>query len=135
MTEAKDPRPSRNEDNLPICDDRCPCFDGKRCKLLGVRPSFFCEPALRSERQVANEAHLAAEAEAKRLLQTIIRIVWAQPDHRIRIFDAEVILAPNDPVLNTWYDYSVGCTVMEVSAALAPPAGGEEKGLGSLGGA
>jgi hypothetical protein len=32
---------------IPLCDpDGCPSFDGKRCRLLGLRPAHICEPAL-----------------------------------------------------------------------------------------
>lgn len=34
--------------NVPLCDeDACPHYDGKRCKLLGLRPDRICEPVAR----------------------------------------------------------------------------------------
>lgn len=34
------------EEGVPHCSERCKHFDGKRCELLGVRPSFICEPVV-----------------------------------------------------------------------------------------
>lgn len=32
---------------VPYCaGDACPSFDGKRCRVIGHRPSEFCEPAV-----------------------------------------------------------------------------------------
>jgi hypothetical protein len=30
---------------VPLCDEDCKQHDGKRCKILGGRPSINCEPA------------------------------------------------------------------------------------------
>jgi len=40
----RDIRPEWNEDGLPVCSERCPSFDGKRCEKLGFRPDRICEP-------------------------------------------------------------------------------------------
>jgi hypothetical protein len=32
---------------MPRCNDRCPQHDGKRCELLGCRPSSICEIAVK----------------------------------------------------------------------------------------
>lgn len=29
---------------VPLCDERCPEFDGKRCGVMGNRPGRLCEP-------------------------------------------------------------------------------------------
>lgn len=35
-------------DGVPICtEDRCPQYDGKRCRELGFRPDRMCEPEVR----------------------------------------------------------------------------------------
>lgn len=39
-------------DGVPMCTTACPEHDGKRCRLLGLRPSDICEPAVR---QMADE--------------------------------------------------------------------------------
>lgn len=31
----------------PICTEKCPKHDGKRCGILGYRPGKICEPAVR----------------------------------------------------------------------------------------
>lgn len=31
---------------VPWCRESCPHHDGKRCRLLGARPSTICEPAV-----------------------------------------------------------------------------------------
>lgn len=36
------------DDGLPLCSDRCPAFDGKRCELTGFRPDRVCEPFVRN---------------------------------------------------------------------------------------
>mgnify|MGYP001579604683 CR=1 FL=1 len=34
-------------DLVPDCDqERCPQFDGKRCRIMGCRPSSICRPAV-----------------------------------------------------------------------------------------
>ena len=33
-------------DGLPCCSESCPSHDGKRCELMGFRPSRLCEPAV-----------------------------------------------------------------------------------------
>ena len=33
--------------DIPFCDEECGQFDGKRCRLLGARPSLICEPAVK----------------------------------------------------------------------------------------
>ena len=32
--------------DVPYCDEACPQYDGKRCRLLGQRPGAICEPAV-----------------------------------------------------------------------------------------
>lgn len=46
MTAIDTPHPYWSE-GLPLCDDRCPLHDGKRCMAMGFRPDRFCEPTLR----------------------------------------------------------------------------------------
>lgn len=48
MSDERDPGvvPTWDERGLPLCDDSCPSFDGKRCKATGFRPDRFCEPML-----------------------------------------------------------------------------------------
>lgn len=37
---------TRDEDNVPYCDEDCQYFDGKRCGLLGHRPYYLCFPEI-----------------------------------------------------------------------------------------
>jgi hypothetical protein len=39
-------QPEINDLGVPLCDERCPSHDGKRCRLLGLPPSIVCEPAV-----------------------------------------------------------------------------------------
>lgn len=32
---------------VPTCSERCPSFDGKRCEVIGHRPSSLCEPMVK----------------------------------------------------------------------------------------
>lgn len=44
MTEMK---PHVGGDGVPRCsENECPSYDGKRCELIGCRPSLICEPAV-----------------------------------------------------------------------------------------
>lgn len=45
MPEPK-PNPSHDANGLPLCDQDCALYDGKRCSALGFKPDRFCEPAL-----------------------------------------------------------------------------------------
>lgn len=37
----------RWQDSVPWCtEDECCAYDGKRCRLIGFRPSTICEPAV-----------------------------------------------------------------------------------------
>ena len=33
-------------DVVPFCSEECPHHDGKRCRLIGFRPSGICEPVV-----------------------------------------------------------------------------------------
>ena len=39
--------PKWDTDGVPACDESCPQHDGKRCEIMGRRPSSVCEPAVR----------------------------------------------------------------------------------------
>ncbi len=64
------PEPERDpKTGVPFCSDGCRHYDGKRCAILGFRPSNICEPAvtmlvdeLASERQAHAETKLALDA-------------------------------------------------------------------------
>ncbi len=34
------------DDYLPLCQERCPSHDGKRCEVIGCRPGNICGPAV-----------------------------------------------------------------------------------------
>lgn len=53
MTGEDDPQPERDRHGVPWCRDDCKQHDGKRCRLLGVRPSTICEPAVRELYEMA----------------------------------------------------------------------------------
>ena len=74
------PEPAMDLDGLPRCTENCPQHDGKRCRLLGLRPSEFCEPALEQQR----EALATANAEAAALLECVKRRC---PDHDLNHMD------------------------------------------------
>lgn len=38
--------PSWDSFSIPLCEDTCPYFDGKRCSAIGLRPDRICEPVL-----------------------------------------------------------------------------------------
>lgn len=40
------PTPRVDSAGVPWCDESCPQHDGKRCRILGFRPSSICEPAV-----------------------------------------------------------------------------------------
>ena len=43
----KSPEP-KWEDHIPFCShEECSSYDGKRCELMGFRPSTVCEPEVR----------------------------------------------------------------------------------------
>lgn len=44
MAGDPDIRPDVDEDGVPVCTEECPQHDGKRCRALGHRPSYVCEP-------------------------------------------------------------------------------------------
>lgn len=39
-------KPSVDSGGTPWCDTDCPQHDGKRCGVLGCRPSAICEPGV-----------------------------------------------------------------------------------------
>lgn len=42
-----DIRPDVDALGVPLCsDEKCPAYDGKRCRVLGFRPSRVCEPGV-----------------------------------------------------------------------------------------
>ena len=45
MSAIADDRKPRWSEGVPVCtEDECPCFDGKRCRVMGFRPGRLCEP-------------------------------------------------------------------------------------------
>jgi hypothetical protein len=40
--------PEWDDGGVPFCDDSCAYHDGKRCELLGSRPDWICQPAVRA---------------------------------------------------------------------------------------
>lgn len=41
-------KPIWDEHGVPVCtEDKCPQFDGKRCRAFGWQPDRICEPAVR----------------------------------------------------------------------------------------
>lgn len=42
-----DVQPTWDGNGVPFCDrERCPSYDGKRCRAIGFRPESICEPAV-----------------------------------------------------------------------------------------
>lgn len=42
---------------VPFCTrEKCPSFDGKRCRVTGFQPHSVCEPAVREMARVIREA-------------------------------------------------------------------------------
>jgi len=40
-------QPDLDGEYVPVCtEERCQKYDGKRCELMGARPTVFCYPAL-----------------------------------------------------------------------------------------
>lgn len=57
-----DARPEWAVSGLPWCTrEDCPAFDGKRCRVVGARPSSICEPAV----DAMGALLISAEAERK----------------------------------------------------------------------
>lgn len=63
-------RPDTDDSGVPYCSEQCPQHDGKRCRLMGVRPSSICEPRvvemaktirLADEMRAAESTECAAE--------------------------------------------------------------------------
>ena len=46
MSDDDDIKPEVTKHGLPLCTESCPSHDGKRCRVLGQRPSRICEPAV-----------------------------------------------------------------------------------------
>ena len=41
-----EPAWSESRPGVPLCDESCSHHDGKRCQLMGFRPSAICEPVV-----------------------------------------------------------------------------------------
>lgn len=57
--DAVPPRPQWHN-AVPMCDERCPRHDGKRCDVLGLRPGALCEPVVQ-QMGFALAIHMAKE--------------------------------------------------------------------------
>jgi hypothetical protein len=43
----QDVRPTVMDNGVPMCATYdCPSYDGKRCRVMGFRPSTICEPGV-----------------------------------------------------------------------------------------
>lgn len=48
--------PNWDPQGVPYCSERdCTHYDGKRCELMGQRPSRVCEPAVQALFEMASE--------------------------------------------------------------------------------
>lgn len=53
--------PQHDENGVPRCSyDRCPQYDGKRCRAIGFRPDSICEPAVIAMRQLIKRLESAS---------------------------------------------------------------------------
>lgn len=68
-----DVRPTWSETGLPLCDEECPNFDGKRCKAMGFRPDRFCEPELLQQAEELAR-YRGGDVEAAHLAATVDRL-------------------------------------------------------------
>ena len=59
---------------VPLCNENCPSFDGKRCERMGCRPDRICEPAVKAvvELQAANARLVAAAPELLESLEVML---------------------------------------------------------------
>ena len=85
-----DIHPDRDRNGVPWCSDSCPQHDGKRCRLLGLRPVSICEPAVvelaRLHRSTAPTE--PSEADVARVAEYLCSLVrdrrpfpYAVPEH------------------------------------------------------
>lgn len=51
--------PAIDAAGLPYCTEACPQHDGKRCRVIGNRPSSICEPAMEDMAAVIESAAMA----------------------------------------------------------------------------
>lgn len=42
--------------DVPFCDDQCPHYDGKRCRVLGFKPDRICEPVVQQMAKMLTKA-------------------------------------------------------------------------------
>src|SRR5690606_13058736 len=70
-------RPDVSRYGVPMCSrEECPEYDGKRCRILGMRPDAICEPAVMdmAHRLVAAERERAA---ADALADIVDSMAWS----------------------------------------------------------
>jgi len=36
----------QGDELIPFCSEKCPHFDGKRCRVMGFKPSSLCGPVV-----------------------------------------------------------------------------------------
>lgn len=44
--------PEWSPHGVPMCQETCRLYDGKRCELTGFRPSAICEPSVIAMREL-----------------------------------------------------------------------------------
>ena len=46
IEEMLEVEPDWDDELVPRCSEACPQHDGKRCRIMGQRPTALCEPAV-----------------------------------------------------------------------------------------
>lgn len=88
------PEPCVDNRGVPQCTEDCGRYDGKRCELLGYRPSAVCEPAVKT--MAAKLAALQRELEQERAAR-ILDATRAADELRVRAVVAESRHQPSAP--------------------------------------
>lgn len=96
-------------DLVPRCTDRCPHHDGKRCELLGHRPSDLCEPAIALICDKANQV-VAATSDK-------VPFDEYNFDESVKRQKAAKFLLENDPVVRAFANASCESSLIAVMIA------------------
>lgn len=95
---SDDMRPRCGVGGVPLCEEGCPSYDGKRCRLTGFRPGSICDPAVQEMAAELREwRRLGSELVTARNTRRRPGLILPLASRDLNAMDALIIFSENHP--------------------------------------